>query len=110
MKARDAGVNRHRLMQRGEIAEADDGTWIAADGVVVDAVENAHGAIAAAREEESVELCRVQVSVELFDALVVGAGEVSAMAVREVFGERDARAARLEILLRLLDAIGFGRR
>src|SRR5205823_3187782 len=103
-------MDGHRLMQRSEIAETDDRPRIASDGFIVDAIENAHRAVAAAREEECVELRRVQVTVELFEARVIGAGEISAMALRDVFGDRDARAARLEIVFCLFDFLDFGGR
>src|SRR5437764_5151986 len=103
-------MDRHCLVQRGEIAETDDWPRIAADRFVVDAIENPHRAVAATREEERVELRRAQVTVELLDTLVIGAGEISAMALRDVFRDRDARAARLEIAFRLLDFLGFGGR
>src|SRR4029079_10734219 len=66
------------------------------DGVVVDAVEEAHGAVAAAREEDGVDVVRPQVKVEVFDALVVLAGEIVAESVVDVAGNGDAVAAPLE--------------
>ena len=65
MKRGHVRLRRRRLMERGEIAETDDGARIAADGVVVDAIENAHSAVAASREEKCIVLVRVQEVVEL---------------------------------------------
>src|SRR5205807_2470751 len=79
-------------------------------GIVVDAIEDPHRAVAAAREEEGVELRRAQVSVELLRTFVVGTGEVAAMGLCDVFGERDAGAARLEPLLRLKNSLELRRR
>jgi len=82
------------LMECGQIAESDHRPGIAAESVVIDAIENAHRAVAAAGEEEGIELVGVQVMVELRGALVVAAGEISAEAMIDVRSERDARAAR----------------
>jgi len=86
----EAASNRHCLMEGSQIAEADDGTRIAANRFVIDAIENAHRAVSAAREKERVEFVRVEKSVELCDALVVIAGEIATEQMPDVRGERYA--------------------
>ena len=81
-------------MKRGDVAESDDRTRIGANGVVVDAVENAHRAVATACEEERVDVVRLQVMVQLCETLVVISSEVAAMAVIDVSGEGDAQPSR----------------
>ena len=105
----DVRAQRHGGVQRGDVAEPDDGTRVAADGVVVDAVEDAHGAVAAAGEKDGVDVVRPQVMVELFDALVVRAGEVVADVVVDVRRERDAVAAPLQALGTESNAFHFAR-
>ena len=98
MERGDVRAQRHGRVQRRDVAESDDGTRVAADGVVVDAVEDAHGAVAAAGEEDGVDVVRPQVMVELFDALVVRTGQVVADVVVDVRREGDAVAAPLQAL------------
>ena len=111
VKRGDVRACRHRLMQRRDVAEADDGTRVARDGVVVDAIEDAHCAISAAREEKRIEFIRVEKLVEGFEPLIVAAGEIAMLAVMgDVVRKGDARAARFEIALRLFDAFELGGR
>src|ERR1700694_4587584 len=84
----EAASDRDRLMQSSQIAEPDERTRIAANGFVIDAIEDAHRAISAAREKERVEFVRVEKSVELCDALVVIAGEVATEPMGDVRGKR----------------------
>src|SRR2546428_2971943 len=97
-------------MKRGEVAESDDRTRIAANGLVVDAIEDAHRAVAASSKEEGVELIRVEKLVELFEALFVGAGEIASMTVGEIGGQCDVKALRFQAPLGHFDAFRFGGR
>src|SRR2546425_10762867 len=97
MERDHTAANGDRLMKSGDIAESDDGARIASNGLVVDAVENSHRAISTSREEEGVEFIRVEKLVELLEALVVGAGEIAAMTIGEVGGERDTQAFCFQI-------------
>src|SRR5262249_1047398 len=89
--------------------EADDRARIAAERIEVDTVEDAHGAVAAARTKNRVVFLRPQVMVELCDALVVVAGEVLVEAMIDIRGDGDAIAALLDSPRGLLDAWALGR-
>src|SRR5436305_3049657 len=65
----DAAAHGDGLVQRGNIAEADDGSRVARQRVEVDAVEDARDAVAAARAEDGVDVVRPQVMVELRETL-----------------------------------------
>src|SRR5207244_10777002 len=84
VKAADTAAYGDGLMDGGDVAESDDGARTVAERVEVDAVEDAHGAVAAAGAEAGVDLVRPQVMVELCDALIVGAGEVAEVAMIDV--------------------------
>src|SRR5437016_1649310 len=94
-------------MDGGDVAEADHRAGVAAEGVEVDAVEDAHGAVAATGEEDGV-VVRVQVMVELCETLVIAAGEVFAVAVIDIGGDGDAIAALLDGVGGLFDARAVG--
>ena len=104
MKRGDATLDGDGLVKRGDVAEADDWTGVGADGVVVNAVEDAHGAVAAASEEEGIEVVRPQVTVQLCKALRIVAGEITAVAMIDVRSERDAQSSLLERSRRRFDA------
>ena len=92
------------LMKRGDVAEADDRARIAADGVVVDAVEDAHRAVAAAGEEEAVEFRGPQELVEGLGAEGIVPGEVAVLAgCSDVGRESDVESRRFEFARRLFD-------
>src|SRR5262249_57346335 len=96
-------------MDGGDVAEADHWARIAAKGIEVDTVEDAHGAVAAARTKNGVVVVRPQVMVELCGALVVVAGEVLVEAMIGICGDGDAIAALLDSPRGLLDACALGR-
>src|SRR5262249_58774660 len=96
-------------MDGGDVAEADHWARIAAKGIEVDTVEDAHGAVAAARTKNGVVVVRPQVMVELCGALVVVAGEVLVEAMIGIRGDGDAIAALLDSPRGLLDACALGR-
>src|SRR5438132_6109600 len=106
----EAATDGDGLMQGSEIAEPDERTGIAANRFVIDAIEDAHRAISAAREEERIEFIRVEKSVELCDALVVIAGEIATELMGDVRGKRYACSLRFEMALRFVDALELGRR
>src|SRR4051794_32812908 len=108
MKRGDAGLGGDGLVEGGDVAETDDRPRVAADGVVVDAVEDAHDAVAAAGEEDGVDRVIAQGAVQLREANVIRAGEVAAMALPDVRGDGDAKAARLDRSGGRLDARTFG--
>src|SRR5438105_15169910 len=102
MKRRHARFHGDGLMQSGDVAESDDRPWVAGDGVVVDPVEDAHYAVAAARKKETVELIRPKESVEVFEPLVVVARQIGALALASDVGrQRHAHAPRFERALPL---------
>src|SRR5258708_20256247 len=90
-------------MKRGKVAEAHDGSRVPPDGVVVDPIENPHRAIAATREEEGVEVIRAEKAVDLRDSLSIAPGQITALRVVDVPGQRHAEPTRLELALRLVD-------
>src|SRR5438128_1406094 len=74
VEAADAAADGDGLMDCRDVAESDDRTRIGAKGIEVDAVEDTHGAVAAASAEDRIVVARPQVMVELCDALVIVAG------------------------------------
>ncbi|HWW60581.1 MAG TPA: hypothetical protein VN181_04355 [Thermoanaerobaculia bacterium] len=110
MKRADAALNGDRLMKRGDVAEPDDRPRIARDRVEVDAIEDAHCAVSAARKEESIVFVGPQEPIHLGQTLVVGAGEITAMAMIDVAGDGDAIAARFDFRGRCLNARQLRRR
>src|SRR6202171_944648 len=94
-------------MQRRDVAEADERPWIAPDCVVVESVEDPHRAVAAAREEDGVDLVIPQRPVQLLRPDVVGAREISAVALLDVWGDGDPKPPRLAPPCRALDPLAF---
>src|SRR5688500_9506457 len=103
-------MEREGLMNGGDVAESDDRPRIAPHGVVVQALQNAHGAIAAAGEEKRVVFVRRNVMVELFRPLVIAPGKVAAMVMIDVRGERNRGPGGLEVKRRLTNAMQLRRR
>src|SRR5207302_10168196 len=89
VKSADAAADGYGLMERGDVAESDDRPRVGGDGAVIDAIQDAHGAVASAGEEEGVDIVRPQVIVQLFEALVIVAGEIAAVLMIDVAGDGD---------------------
>ena len=96
VKSADAAADGYGLMERGDVAESNDRPRVGGDGAVVDAIEDAHGAVASAGKEEGVDIIRPQVMVQLFEAFVIITGQVAAVVMIDVASDGDAKPARLQ--------------
>src|SRR4051812_44336670 len=73
----ELGSRSDRRVQRGDVRVADERFWMASPCIVVETVEQSHGAIAAADAPDAVDGCVGGKAVEVGDTMVVGAGKVS---------------------------------
>jgi hypothetical protein len=76
VQAADAGADADGAVERGDVGVADDGFGFALQGVVVDGVEQAHGAVAAAEAPDGVDAIVAQRVVQIGETVRVAAGEV----------------------------------
>jgi hypothetical protein len=69
------------IEQRGNVGEADDRFRPAGDGLIVDAVEQPNGAIAAPDAPDCIDRRVCKGLVEISEPLVVGTGEIAMAAI-----------------------------
>src|SRR5436853_583929 len=86
--AADAGANRDGAVERGDVRVADDGFGIAFERGVVDGVEQAHGAVAAAQAPDGVDAIVAQRVVEISEPAFVVAREIIFAFVRVAADDR----------------------
>jgi hypothetical protein len=100
----DLTPSRHRGVESGDVGVSDDWLWPTAQRRVVDLIENAHRAIAAARAPNGIDRVVRQRGVEIRETISVGASEI-AIARESVRSDDRHPPERAHILLRACEIL-----